>query len=366
MAIAVRDVVAAMEDIAPPRLACKKDPIGLHAGDLRWRVRRLLLCLDVTPAAVRQAQRQRCDMIIAHHPLFYHPLPNLAETSPRGWLAAEIARSRLAVYCAHTNLDNAAGGINDTLAELAGLAATAPLTVEARDRFLKLAIFVPESHVEVVRQAICDAGAGRIGEYTDCSFRTRGIGTFRGSAASQPYIGKAEAKEEVEEWRIETLLCESQRPAVEAALRSAHPYEEPAYDFYPLADSRGYGLGRVGELAKAATLRSLAMRMKKSCAAARAMVRGDPRHRTKRIGVLGGGPFAAEKLLAHRLDALVIGEIAPSEADFLWQHGCGVIVLGHAASEEVVFPRLRRALQRALPGLEVLCKRPKESTTWEV
>ncbi|MCX7935398.1 MAG: Nif3-like dinuclear metal center hexameric protein, partial [Planctomycetota bacterium] len=255
MAVTVREVIAALENIAPPHLACAKDPIGLQAGDPRWRVSRLLLCLDVTPAAVQEARRLGCEMLVSHHPLFYHPLPHLAETSARGWLTAEIGRSRLAVYCAHTNLDNAEGGINDTLAALAGLKRTAPLTVEAHDRLLKLSVFVPDSHLQAVRQAIGAAGAGQIGEYSDCSFRVRGIGTFRGSAAAQPYIGKAGQLEEVEEWRLEALLRESQRPAVEAALREAHPYEEPAYDFYSLADSRAVGLGRVGELAQATTLR---------------------------------------------------------------------------------------------------------------
>jgi dinuclear metal center YbgI/SA1388 family protein len=330
------------------------DPIGLHAGHPDWKVERILLALDCTLGVVREAKKRRCRMVITHHPRFYRPLKNLNESEPMGAVAAEIARAGLAVYCAHTNLDMAPGGINDILADLAGIAKERrPIYPVSKDRYLKLVTFVPEDHLQRVREALCQAGAGRIGEYSDCSFRTAGIGTFRGSASTKPFVGKAEHLEEAEEWRLEVLLPESLRGDVVDVLCRAHPYEEPAYDLYPLGQEETYGQGRMGMLKRPSKLRPLAKRMKRAADSPGTLVLGDGVRPVRNAGVWSGSGFRPEYIAELALDVVILGEIDYHTSEVLEQTNTGCIALGHGPCEAVVLPWLAEKLGQALPEVTV-------------
>ncbi len=353
MPMRIADVIEIMNRLAPPELALPDDPNGLRTGRADWPVRRVLVALDVSAKAVAEARRRKCQLLIVHHPPFYRGLRNLAESAGEGELAAALVRAKLAVFAAHTNLDTAPGGVNDALAEAAGLRETRPLAIHYRERLLKLAVFVPESHLTEVREAVCDAGAGQIGEYSNCTFRVAGTGTFRGSDATNPFLGQAGKFEEAAEWRLETILPESLRPGVEAALRAAHPYEEPAYDFYLLADTRPAGLGRVGELPRPVKLGELARKLKKACRAPAARGLGDPQRSLRRLAVWSGGGCPAETVIASGAEAVVLGEMRHHELELYRAAGVGVIELGHGPSEEVVLPGLAANLAEALPEIVV-------------
>ena len=354
MPTTVRDVIGVMETIAPPWMRYSGDPIGLHAGHPGWKVRKLLLALDATLPVVREAKKRGCRMLITHHPRFYRPLTNLDESDPMGALAAEIARAKLAIYCAHTNLDITPGGINDILADLAGMSEERkPFVSVAEDRFLKLATFVPEEHVGRLRAALCKAGAGAIGKYTDCSFRIAGTGTFQGADTTKPYVGKARRFEEVKEWRLEVRLPESCQAAVVRALRESHPYEEPAYDVYPLLEKKTYGQGRIGLLKRPTTLGLIAKRMKKATASPGTLVLGNATMPVKNIGVWSGAGFKAEAVAQLRLDVVILGEIDYHTCEVLQQVNTACIALGHASCEEVVLPWLAENLHNAFPGITV-------------
>jgi dinuclear metal center YbgI/SA1388 family protein len=367
MATKVRDVIGIIETIAPPWMRYNNDPIGLHAGHPDWQVEKILIALDATLPVVREARKRRCQMLVTHHPRFYRPLARMDESQPMGQLAAEIARANLAVYCVHTNLDMTPGGVNDILADLAGMKQErTPIVEIAEERFVKLVTFVPERHVDKVRAALCKAGAGVIGEYTDCSFRTGGAGTFRGGDVTKPYLGKAGRFEEVKEFRLEVRLPETRRQAVLKALLDSHPYEEPAYDLYPLLDKKAYGQGRVGLFKRPTTLRQLARRMKRAADSPGTLVLGEPTKPIRKGGVWSGGGFEAAPVARLRLDAIILGEISYHEAELLQQLGIGCIALGHGPCEEVVLPWLSEKLQSALPSVTVKVTTKGTVRMWSV
>ena len=182
----IRDVLREIERLAPTALQESYDHTGLQVGDVNQPARGALLCVDVTEAVVDEAIAHDCNLIIAHHPLLFRPLRELTGADYVQRCVAKACRHDLVIYAAHTNLDNATGGVNDKLAELLGLQHTRILR-PLSDSLLKLVTFVPEAHADAVRAALADAGAGHIGAYDACSFSTPGEGRFRATEGCQPY-----------------------------------------------------------------------------------------------------------------------------------------------------------------------------------
>lgn len=350
----VKDVVAAVDRIAPPALALPGDPIGLHAGSPSSPVKKVAVALDATLAALAKARARGVDMLVVHHPRFYKGLATLAESDPSGRRASAMARQGVAVYSAHTNLDLAPGGVNDTLAAVAGIANPVLIKPEIRERMVKLAVFVPTSHTEKVRRAICAAGAGAIGKYSDCTFRSQGKGTFKGGGGTNPFIGKPGVLEEADEHRLETVFGEFSATRILTAMLKAHPYEEVAYDLYPLLGWAGlFGLGRIGNLAKAETLPALAKRMAKATGSRMTQFTGKAGIKVKRLAVWGGGGVDVKAVLSCGPDALVAGEVSFHDLETFADNGVGVVTLGHGHSEEIVLQPLAGRLRRELPGVPV-------------
>lgn len=350
----VKDVMDVMEAIAPSALALDGDPIGLHAGDQAGGVRRILLALDASLASIGEAAAFGADMLVVHHPRFYRGLSTVAVTDPSGRRAAAMIRAGLAVFSAHTNLDMADGGVNDTLADLAGLKEADIVKPEKSERLLKLAVFVPETHIEAVLKAVCGAGAGHIGKYSDCTFRVRGTGTFKGADDTKPFLGKPGILEEADEYRLETVFGEFDAPRVIAAMLRAHPYEEVAYDLYPLLGQvRRYGFGRVGDLAKKESLAGLAARMAKATSSRMTQYSGQPSAAVRRLAVWAGAGVDIRAVAASGADAVVAGEIGYHDVETLLDSGVAAITLGHGHSEEPVLRHVAKKLRAALPECQV-------------
>jgi dinuclear metal center YbgI/SA1388 family protein len=249
----VSEVMAALDTIAPPHLALDGDPRGLLIGDPAATVDSVLVALDVTPSIARQASETGAQMIIAHHPLIYHPLKRLVATEPHpSGVALHCARHGIALACAHTNWDVAPGGVNDILARLAGIEDEAKsLRITYREPLVKVVVFVPVASREAVMEAMATAGAGALGHYDRCAFWTDGVGTFRPLSGASPYVGAIGHAGTVSESRLEMMVSAAKSADVVAAMKAAHPYEEVAYDVYPIANTASeYGLGRIGELPK--------------------------------------------------------------------------------------------------------------------
>src|SRR5262245_14198776 len=254
----VADITAALDSLLPPELAADWDNVGLLLGDPKSDVRRIVTCLTVTPVVAEEAVEVGAQLIVTHHPILFRGVKRLTTATPEGRAVLALARAGIAVYSPHTAFDNANGGINDRLAARLGLTEVRPLRHRDAPPTCKIVVFVPESDLAKVSDAMFAAGAGVIGEYRECSFRLAGTGTFHGSDSANPTVGQKGRREEVSEWRLEVVCPASLVDTVVAAMRRAHSYEEPAFDVYPLRPGRSpVGEGRVGRLSNATTLHAL-------------------------------------------------------------------------------------------------------------
>jgi dinuclear metal center YbgI/SA1388 family protein len=343
----VADICRLLESIAPPALAQSWDNVGLLAGDLNAKVGRLMLCIDLTPGVVDEAVEKNIDLIMAYHPPIFKPISSLRVPSCGTDEAVFHCISRgIAIYSMHTALDAAPGGSNDVLAGLCGIKSSQPIEpVEGPGgKEYKLVVFVPPAETDKVAEAMFEAGAGRIGDYSHCSFRLPGQGTFWGGETTSPTIGRAGRLERVDEIRLEAVMPERDLPSVISAMLRAHSYEEPAYDIYPLRARPAHGIGRYGPLQKATTLLGLAGKLKRATGAAGVQIVGLPDQRIERAVVAVG---AAGSLLFSPdpgpQDVIVTGEIRHHDALNMKRLGCSAIALGHWASER---PCLRVVLKR--------------------
>jgi dinuclear metal center YbgI/SA1388 family protein len=344
----VSDIIEALDSIAPPHLALEGDPRGLLVGDAKAPVDSVIVALDVTPAVARQASEQGAQMIIAHHPLIYHPLRRLLADEPHpGGVVLHCARHGIAVACAHTNWDVARGGVNDVLARLAGIeGSTKPLRITYREPLVKIAVFVPREDRDRVLDAMATAGAGALGDYDRCAFWTEGTGTFRPLPGANPHIGTVGSPEKVNEVRLEMIVPEPKIRAVVAAMKTAHPYEEVAYDVYPLANSAAeYGLGRIGELAEPAAPDDFLQGLKTALDFPEVRMAG-PRDRPLKTVAVGGGACAElmPDAIARGADALVTADIRHHEFVDAAARGFVLIDAGHAATETPGVRELARRL----------------------
>lgn len=250
----VADIIRICEEWAPPGIAWEKDNVGLQIGSTTKRVRRILLSLDVNDRVIQEAIRKKIDLIISHHPLFFRLPRTLTDTTRQGKLAREIIRHDLALYAMHTNVDRVRDGVSWTLAGQLHLQ-DLKFLVPVENTTVKIVTFVPHEEIEHVAQSMAAAGAGIIGKYSECSFRTSGVGIYRPGYDAKPWAGTPGVLESADETRLEMIAPRWKVPAVIDALVNTHPYEEPAYDVYPVENgSPNYGMGAIGKLQKSLPL----------------------------------------------------------------------------------------------------------------
>jgi dinuclear metal center YbgI/SA1388 family protein len=344
--VRVAQIAEAVERIAPLPLAEEWDNCGLQVGDPEAQISRALVALTPLPEVFEEAEEKGADFLLFHHPLIFDPLKAILTSAYPGDLLARAIQNGLAVYAAHTSYDIAPAGVCVALAKALGL--RGPLRVlSPRGALRKLVVFVPEENVDAVAEALAGAGAGVIGDYTECTFRTQGRGTFRGGDEANPYLGERGRLEEVEEVRIETIVpAHDVRRAVDAAT-SAHPYEEVALDVYPVEGfPEGCGYGRLGTLPEQPTAEELREHASESLGFQSRLV-ADSGRRIETVAVLGGsgGSFIPEAA-ASGAHAYVTGDIDYHDALLAESLGLTVIDAGHAATE--------------LPSLEPLALRLAE------
>jgi len=337
----VRQIADYLEELAPPEIALPGDPVGLQVGDPRREVRKVLVALDLDEAVLKQALDVEADMVVTHHPLLYTSLSCIDESRPSGSLIAAIIRNKITVYSAHTNLDIAPQGVNRLLADRLGLEEEGRVFIQPsqEDRLLKLVVFVPRDHEDAVADAVAEAGAGWIGRYSHCTFRAPGTGTFMPREGTSPYIGETGRLEKVEEVRLETVLPVSRRRAVLKALLEAHPYEEVAYDLYPLALSpETSGLGLVGTFSPPLGLEQILERCRRELKpeGLRFWV-PDKERRYSRVAVCGGsGGSLVEAAFQRGAQLYIAGDFRYHDLKKAQSLGLGLIDAGHAATERLV------------------------------
>jgi dinuclear metal center YbgI/SA1388 family protein len=365
--LTIANVVEFLERFAPLDLAADWDNVGLLLGDRAARVRRILTCLTVTPDVAEEAVEAKVQLIVTHHPILFRPVKRLTASHPEGRLLLDLVRARVAVYSPHTAFDNTAGGINELLARRLGLAEVAPLRRREGARQCKLVVFVPEADLVRVSDAMFAAGAGHIGQYSECSFRLAGTGTFFGSDASNPTVGRKGRREEVGEWRLEAVCPENAVERVVAAVRRSHSYEEPAYDVYPLRPAPSpVGEGRIGRLAQARPLREFAQAVKEGLGAAMVQTVGDPAEPVERVAVVcGAGGELLRAALRSQADVLLTGELRFHDYLAARAEGLALCLPGHYATERCGVEELAGRLQENWPDVEIWAsRRERDPVTW--
>lgn len=364
-------VAGLLEDLAPLRFAEDWDNVGLLLAPLADRIdasappsiRRALLCIDLTDAVLEEVLAGGFDLVVAYHPPIFRPVKRLRPAVPGERRLLALARAGVAVYSPHTALDAAPDGVNDWLAAGLGAGEIRPIQqAETLDPALqlKLVTFVPKENVDEVAAALSAAGAGVIGEYAECSSRADTTGTFRGSAASNPRVGERQTLETVAEVRLEMVCPKSALARVSEVMRDVHPYEEPAWDLYPLAPRPvlGFGIGRRVTLSEPAPLATLVERLKLHLGRRSLRVAAAPHHsagslvRHAAVCAGSGGSVLAS---AGSVDLLVTGELSHHAVLDKLASGSSVVLCEHSSSERGYLALLARRLSELTgPSVEVV------------
>ena len=341
-----------VDSLAPFRLAYEWDNVGLQVGCPRAEVRDVLVALEVDERSLAAATGLRARAIIAHHPLIFQPLRTLRTDSPTGNLVTRLVQGGIGLIAAHTNLDRVADGTNGALARIAGLENTRILEPHALNEDFKLVVFVPTDHTRRVIEAVHAGGGGVIGNYSHCTFRAPGTGTYLPNEDANPFVGTAGRLEQAPEDRLEAVVPRRCLKAVVRAVLEAHPYEEVAYDVVPLHEALPrHGLGVEGELPARVTLRALATRLHGACGADATSIIGRPADTVRRVAIITGSAGSSIRSISpERCDVLVTGELSHHLAAEARDRGLRVILLGHAASEKVFAPHFADLL-RAHPAI---------------
>jgi dinuclear metal center YbgI/SA1388 family protein len=350
MGLKCQQIIQAIEKYAPKYLAEDWDNVGLQIGHPAQEVAKVIVTLDVDMHVINQAVEQNVDMIVAHHPLLFKPLKSLRFDQPMGAMIAQLIRNKICLYIAHTNLDNAEAGVNAILAQVLGLDKVEILAPTHVEKLFKLVVFIPETHVDPVMQAVSDAGAGFIGNYSHCTFQTEGIGTFKPLDGAKPFLGEVGQIEKTPEVRLETILSERILAKVLKAMLKAHPYEEVAYDIIPLHNAgKASGLGCIGYLDEAVTLENFIGEVKKVLKLEGVQFGGELQQEVKKIALCGGsGASLINNAVFKGADVYVTGDIKYHEGQDCLRKGMAFVNPGHYATEAIIVPVLAKYLNEEL------------------
>ncbi|MFC0299747.1 Nif3-like dinuclear metal center hexameric protein [Virgibacillus soli] len=343
-----------MEDWAPKHFAYDWDSVGLQVGSFQNKARKIMVTLDVLENVVDEAIEEDVDLIIAHHPLLFKPIKQINFDQAKGRVLKKLLAHDITVYAAHTNLDITNGGVNDMLCEALDIQSIEVLKTIDTEKLFKLAVFVPEEAVTTVMQALHNSGAGHIGEYSHCTFRTKGTGTFKPLDGTTPYIGKQNELTSVSELKIETIVPLSKLQVCIEAMKLAHPYEEVAYDVYPLQlAGEPYGLGRIGKLQEKITLSNLCEKVKEYFHLDAVRVIGDVEQEVQKVAILGGsGENYIQTAKQRGADVYITGDLTFHTAQDALDLGLSVIDAGHYI-EKVMKDGVKHYLTQKLKEYDV-------------
>jgi dinuclear metal center YbgI/SA1388 family protein len=346
--VRVQDVGGLINKLYPQSLAEDWDNVGLQLGDPAAIVERVLVCLDVEEQVIARAEELGAQLVISHHPLIYRPLKKITPADEAGRAIFYAMRQGISVISAHTNLDRAKNGLNDWLASRLGLQQTIPLEQSVTD-LLKLVVFVPFGHEEAVKDALFSVGAGEVGGYDQVSFQSSGRGGFRCGAETTPFIGTPGDEAVVEESRLEVVLPTALTAKVVAKLLKTHPYEEVAFDLYPLANQRtDVGLGRIGRLVAPLELSVFLDQVKQNLGLELLRVAGQSKRPIQKVAVCGGsGASLISDALRQGADCLITGDVKYHDAQRARSEGLVLVDAGHFATEILMVQQMSEQLRLA-------------------
>lgn len=345
----IKELVSYLNDFAPLSLQESYDNSGLQVGDPSREVERALICIDCTEEVLKEAVDNKCDLIISHHPLIFGGLDRLTGDTEVQRIVSEAIRQVIAIYSIHTNLDNVIDGVNGKLAEVLEIKPERVLRPMA-DQLMKLAVHVPSEALESVRSALFSAGAGVIGNYSECSFTFNGQGTFKPLNGADPTIGSIGVRHEAYEEKLEVILFKWRVSKALQAMLSAHPYEEVAYDILPLQNHHnGLGSGLIGSLEAPMSENDFLLHIKDRLGAQvlrHSQLLGKP---IMKVAICGGsGSFLIKDAKASGVDAFITADVKYHQ----FQEPDGQLLLvdaGHYETERSTMQLLREILEEKFP-----------------
>lgn len=346
-------IIRIIEEMAPPVLQESYDNSGLQVGDPNAEISGALISLDVTEKVVEEALTHGCGLIISHHPLIFGEMRSLTGRTPNERTVIMAIRNNIAIYSAHTSLDNVREGVSKILCERLGIKKTKVLAPR-KNLLRKLVTFCPENEADKVRNALFEAGAGHIGDYDSCSFNLPGRGSFRGLEGTDPFVGETGKLHFEDETRLEVIYPVYLENAVIDAMLDAHPYEEVAYDIYPLENEfSGAGSGMVGyldqDMEQSAFLSFVKEKAGSGCVK-HSVLTG---RKIRKVAVCGGsGAFLIPSAIGEAADAFLTGEI--KYHDFYKADGKILLAaIGHYESERFSKELLMRGVNEKIPNFAV-------------
>ncbi len=347
--VLLKEIIKQMEIFAPSHLAEEWDNVGLTIGDKNKQIKKILVALDVIPEVIEEAIQIGADLIVTHHPMIlFQKIKNIQADTALGKKIYALIQNNISAYCAHTNLDIAFGGTNDTLAKIAGMENIKILQQTSQEELKKIVVYVPQGYEENVRQAMCDVGAGFIGKYSHCSFAAEGIGTFLPLEGTKPFLGKQDVLEKAKEVRLETIVSQSLCNTVLEAMKKAHPYEEPAYDVYTVEQKgKCYGIGRIGTLKESMTFKEYSTFLKKQLCLDSIRIVGEKNKKIQTVALCtGSGVEFMEQAKKMGADVYLTGDIKFHEAQRAIEMGLCVADVTHYAGEVIIVPILQQFLEQ--------------------
>ena len=363
----IKNIAEKIEKIAPLELAQSWDNVGLLIGDPQRNVKNILLTIDITKDVLSEAKRSRTDLIISYHPVIWDGLKKINEDN----IVYSLIRAGIAVFSIHTALDAACGGVNDGLAEIVGITDGKPIgdyVENPEGDNYKLVVFVPLASAAKVANAVFAAGAGAIGNYSDCGFTAEGTGTFLPLTGARPAIGKKGKLEKVSEMRFETIVPSGKLDSCVAAMKKTHPYEEPAFDVFKLYNNQSkFGLGRIGKLQKPTKLNKILERIKKQTGAKAFGIVGRQNRLIKTAAVCAGAcSKIINSIIAAKADLYLTGELKHHQALAAQEAGLTCICLGHSVSERFILRKLARQLQNQIKEIAIkISKKDADPFKWK-
>lgn len=366
----IKDISKKIDELIPLKLAQDWDNVGLLVGDGNKNAKNILLTIDITTEVIEEAKKLKSGLIVSYHPVIWDGLKNVTPDSS-GNIVYELITNNISVFSIHTALDVVAGGVNDGLAEMIGLENTEPIgdyvEVHEGDNY-KMVVFVPSESIARICNSIFAAGAGWIGNYSNCGFTSQGQGTFKPLKGSNPAIGKHGRTETVPEIRFETIIPSGKLQTVIEAMKQAHPYEEPAYDIFKLHnDKNRFGLGRIGTLSKPTRLADIIKKIKKATQAKAFGIIGDEKRLIKKAAVCAGScGKIINNVMAAGCDLYLTGELKHHQAMAARDGNLTCICLSHTVSERFILKKLAKQLQKTLPKVTIkISKKDKDPFNWK-
>lgn len=342
----INDIIEIFKEWSPEWAAWEADNIGLQIGDKKNTVTRILITLEITEDVVIEAIEKKVQLIISHHPLIFKPIRNISTSETTGKIISLLIKKNISVYIAHTNLDVTKNGVSYELAKTLGLKNIrflAPL----KNTLSKIVVFVPANYANKVMEAMSNAGAGIIGEYSHCSFQTEGKGTYKGSYLSNPFYGEKNKLETAEEIRLEMITERCNALKVINEMKKVHPYEEVAYDIYNIENIHSnYGMGAIGELVTPQKLNSFLLKVKRSLKCKFLRYNNGNRKFVQKIAVCGGaGSNLIDEAIKNNSDMFITSDIKYHTFQSA-QDNIILVDAGHWETEHIILKSIAERIKK--------------------